>query len=141
MARSHARIHVAIWRDQEWLDLSPMAKLVYVTVLSQPRLSLVGVIDFAPGRWSSQIGVDRATFEHALEELEDERFVIVDTTTDELLVRTFVTHDLDPNRINNNLARGFWGAWGCVASAYLRSEVIHETPDDQWARLEPSAPD
>lgn len=141
MARSHARLKVSIWRDQEWLDLSPEAKLTYVALLSDPRLTIAGVVELAERRWCRSIGFDAPTLRAALTELEEHAYVVVDGETDELLIRTLSRHDLDPGRINRNLAKGFWGAWGIVESPILRSVIVHELDDVLWDALSPHGPD
>lgn len=140
MARSHAKIKCSIWRDEDWLVLTPAAKLLYVLVLSQPKLTLLGTLDLAVGRWASMAGIPRERCEEALEELEEERYVVVDRSTDELLVRSFTHHDLDANRVNLNLAKGMTGQWECLQSPVLRSHALHEMPDDIWEKVEPFAP-
>jgi hypothetical protein len=141
VARSHATIKCSIWRDEDHLALSPASKLVYRFVLEQGRLTLVGSLDLVPGRWGGLLGMSRDRVEAAVAELHDAGFLVVDWDTDEVLVRTFTHHDLDPNRLNQNLARGLWGHWANVQSRALRSVAVHEMPEAVWARLEPHAPD
>ncbi len=140
MARSHAKILCSVWRDPDGLALSPASKLLYVLLLSQPRLTLLGTLDVAVGRWANLAGMTRDRCEEALGELEATRYVVVDTTTDELLVRTFTHHDLDPNRLNVNLCKGLWGQWASLQSPVLRSLSLHEMPEAVWAKLEAEAP-
>src|SRR5687768_6333645 len=100
MARSHGKILSSIWRDQSWLALTKDAKGLYVLLLSQPNLTLVGSLDLALGRWSTYSPDDtREDMQDALDELRDALFVIVDDHTDELLIRSFTAHDIDPNRV------------------------------------------
>lgn len=141
MARSHAKVKCSIWRDEDWLALTPAAKLLYVLVLSQPKLSLLGTLDVAVGRWANLAGIPRQRCEDALEELETGGYVVVDRLTDELLVRSFTHHDLDANRVNVNLAKGMCGQWESLESPILRSLALHEMPDDVWEKVEPFAPD
>lgn len=141
MARSHAKIKCSIWRDPDWLALSPEARAVYHFVLEQQRLSLVGSIDLALSRWAGLTGYHRAVVEAAVCELEAARWLVVDWTTDEVLVRTFTTHDIDTNRVNVNLAKGLWGQWGLIESPALRSVAVHEMPEELWVKLEQHAPD
>lgn len=141
MARSHGKLLCAIWRDPEWVGLSARAQWLYMLLLSHQGLSLVGSLDVTPGKWATFAqGVTRDAVETALDELEDHRFVLVDHDTGELLIRSFTRHDIDPNRVNINLAKGLWGQWGTVASASLRSVALHEMSDAVWEKLEPHAP-
>jgi hypothetical protein len=141
MARSHAKVLVQVWRDRDWCDLSIDAQWLYVLLLSQPKLTLVGSLEVTPGRWAHLAGDgSRERIDAALGELRAADKVLVDDRTDELLIRTFTAHDLDPNRINVNLARGLWGQWACIASDSLRQKSIALIPDAVWDKLEPHAP-
>lgn len=140
MARSHAKIQVRVWRDPEWVNLSPPAKLLYVLLLTQPKLTLVGSLDVSESRWSSLSGLSRDDVTLALMELEHERYVLVDRATDELLIRSFTKNDLDPNRCNMNLAKGLWGQWAAIESADLRAAALRYMPDAIWDRIVEYAP-
>lgn len=141
MARSHAKVLVQVWRDKDWCDLSMPAQWLYVLILSQPKLTLVGTLEVTTGRWAHLCaGVSREAVEDALSELRAASKVIVDDHTDELLIRTFTTHDIDPNRVNVNLAKGLWGQWSCIASDHLRRMAVLFMPDAVWDKLEPHAP-
>lgn len=142
MARSHAKILVSTWRNDEWRDLSMAAQWLYWVLLSQPKLTLVGSLEVTPGRWAQYArGLSRNDIDLAFEELVDADVVLHDPETDELLIRTFTTHDIDPNRVNVNLARGLWGQWACIESAILRREAVLWMPEEVWAKLEPHAED
>lgn len=141
MARSHAKVLVQVWRDRDWTDLSQSAQWLYVLLLSQPKLTLVGTLEVTTGRWAHlAAGLSREAIEDALSELRAASKVIVDDYTDELLIRTFTTHDIDPNRVNVNLAKGLWGQWSCIASDHLRTQAVVLIPDATWLKLEPHAP-
>lgn len=128
MARSHARLLAAIWSDPDWLALSSNAQRLYVLVLSQPKLSLVGAIDYLPNRWA-QYATDTTIddIETAVDELADARFVLVDRNTCELAIRSFARHDL-PSNPNVNVIKGVWSAWSAVSSPRLRAEIARCLP-------------
>lgn len=94
MPRSSARIHSSIWKDADFLALSAGAQRMYVLALSQPNLSLCGVVSYTAKRWArlSSGGSVRAVVK-ALMELEEARFVVIDADTEELWIRSFVKHD------------------------------------------------
>lgn len=141
MARSHAKVLVQVWRDPDWVSLSIEAQWLYVLLLTQPKLTLVGSLEVTTGRWANYApNGSREVVEDALSELRRSGKVIVDDDTDELLIRTFTAHDLDPNRINVNLAKGLWGHWAQIASAEIRRLAIFHMPDAIWDRLAPHAP-
>lgn len=141
MARSHARLKTSIHRDQDFLERTPEAKLTYLILLSDPRLTIAGVMELADRRWARTTGYDLDTLTAALTELEEHGYIVVDSNTDEMLIRTLAKHDLDPNRVNVNLAKGWWGAWGVVESPILRSEILHGMDEDLWLRLEEHGPE
>lgn len=142
MARNHLRFSVDAWRDPDWLALSIDAQWLFVAILSQPKMTLVGSIDINPLRWaglSPQASVDSVNA--ALDELEAGRFVVTDLTTGELLVRSFTKNDLAPSRLSPQIAKGFWSAWKGLSSPVLRQAVLENCPVDIWEKLERHAPD
>ena len=142
MARSRASLHVDIWRNPDWLNLSSGAQRLYILILSQPKLSLCGSLDtIAPAKWATMApDTDAAEIASHLGELEEARFVVLDHDTEELIVRSFTKHDLELTRLSANVVKGLWGHWKGIISRRLRSEVVRNCPDDVWERLEPHAP-
>jgi hypothetical protein len=139
MARNHGRILASVWVDPDWVALPPRQQWLYMLLLSQPRLSLVGTIDYRPAKWARLAeGVDTATVEAAAAGLEAARYVLIDRDTEELLVRTFVRHD-GVGRGNANLRKGMWAHWMDVASEALREAVIVNMPAELWDDHAPDA--
>jgi hypothetical protein len=141
VARSHAKFYVRAWRDEEWRDLGMAAQWLYWLLLSQPRLTLVGSLEVQPGKWSHLASrLTKADVQHALDELVIAGKVLIDEATEELLIRAFTKNDLDPNRVNVNLAKGLWGQWACLESHPLRIAAVDGMPDDLWDKLGRHAP-
>lgn len=95
MARTHARWKVEAWEpDSDFRKLDRDAQWLYMALVSQPQINNVGVLPFAPRRWSqlSADGSVRAT-NGALRALSEQKYVVFDERTRELLVRSFVRHD------------------------------------------------
>ena len=78
------------------------------------------------------------TVTKALIELGAARFVDVDDTTAELLIRTMVKHD--PPR-NANIAKGMWAQWESVQSDVLKQVIIEHIPAEVWLRNPTAIPD
>lgn len=133
MARSHGKILASIWQDRDFKALSAEAQRMYFVLLSQPKLSLVGVLDYQPVKWSKLASDTTPDSMHAaIDWLEDKRYVLIDRDTDELLIRTFVVHDL--TRLNVNLVKGVWSAWKAVESPLLRLQIVHSLPEGVWKK-------
>lgn len=125
MARDHARIHVDIWGDDDWLDLSVEAQMLYFTLYTSSDLSLCGSGTWNPKRlqqvahgWT----IDR--IEAAAAELSRGLFLVIDTATDEFLLRSWVKHDglwRTPN-----MAVSVANARASLGSRTLRGVVVHE---------------
>lgn len=125
MARDHARIKTSIWRDEDFRGLSPDAQLLYLTLVSHPALTRVGVLDFRPGRLAAlAAGNTVRRVNAATKSLELSRFVIVDRKTEELLVRTHVRHDGVLDRVNMGKAVG--RALEQVTSGHIRGAILTE---------------
>lgn len=94
MARNYAKIHTSIWSDEHFKSLDRNIQHMYLVLVSQPRLGLSGLLDYFPQRLagvSYSMTVDDV--EHAIKGLEDERYVVLDRDTSELLVRSFMRRD------------------------------------------------
>lgn len=131
MARNYAQVHCAIWNDSDFTDLSADAQRMYLLVLSQPKLSLCGVIDYVPERWSRLAkGMTAADVEILIDELERARYVIVDRDHAEVAVRSFVKNDGFASRWQ--MVSAMWSAWEAVSSPALRNCLLSEFPADVW---------
>lgn len=134
MARNHARILTRIWRDPEFRALTTEAQHAYFTALSYPELSYVGVMDYMPKRLAAMSsGNTERRMTSALGRLAAARFVLIDTGTDELLIRSFVRNDGVMERVNMGKA---------VARAFdkIISLDLREALKDELARLLRDAP-
>lgn len=52
MARNHAHLLTSIWANPDWVALSQSAQHTFLLLLSQPKLTRVGLLDVLPSRWS-----------------------------------------------------------------------------------------
>lgn len=94
MARHYARVKVSIWSDQDFRSLSTDAQHLYFLLLTSAKTNMAGVSDWRPKRLASL--ADKWTARRVTDagaELERRRYVVIDTTTEEILIRSFVRHD------------------------------------------------
>lgn len=130
MARKHGKILCSIWHNPDYRALTIAEQWAFEMLLSQPRISLVGTIDYWPARWALlAAATTQSDIEQAVKGLESAGFVCVDHETRELLVRTFTRHDGIPIS-NPKLRKGLWGAWEAVASERLRKMAVDNMPDE-----------
>ena len=130
MARSHARILTSIWSDPDFTALTPQSQRLYLFLLSQPKLTMVGVIDLMPGRWASKAaGMTINDIRTSLADLEHARFIVVDPIEEELLVRSIVKID-EAKNFKSRL--GMWAAYEAVSSRRLRHVIAHEMPEHMF---------
>jgi hypothetical protein len=124
--RAEARLQVSIWSDADWLALSVDAQRAYLLVLSQPGLSLCGVIAYTPRRWATYAAGDTTErLEAAIDELEERRFVVVDRDTEELLIRSFMRRDrVHPK--NDKCWRPAMAQREAIVSVLIRGAVEEE---------------
>lgn len=133
MAREYAQIVTSIWSDPDWRSLTPEAQRMFLVLLSQPKLTMVGVIDYMPDRWAAHAaGLTVDDVKAALAELEDgdKPWVFIDIDHGELLIRSFVKNDGSAR--NQKLRAAMWGAWGTIESPWLRREVLDHLPAEAW---------
>jgi hypothetical protein len=121
MARSYARINVGVWENDDFVTLSPNAKLLYFHVISRRDLSPLGSLIIRDKVWARQVfNGDTDALWSALAELEVGRYVFTDADTGELLIRTFLRHDNSPH-INWKHASAILGAVDRLDSEPLRT--------------------
>lgn len=148
MARDHARIYVAIWSDEDFRALPIPAQHMWFTLLSQPRLSYCGVVDYLPTRLarlahgSSVRGVTKA-----VAALEDADFVRTDEETGELLLRSFVRHDglLSQPNVTKAMAKDYEAVLSDDLRLAIEAELNRAFRDDPnakgWPALQQSYPE
>jgi len=94
MARDSARLLLTIWRDADFVALPSGAQRMYLLAISQPDLTWAGVVPYTPARWAGLAPDTTPTrVRRDVRVLADARFVVVDESTEEMLVRTYVMHD------------------------------------------------
>lgn len=131
MARHHAPLLTSIWDDEDFCALPALAQRLYMQLLSQKRLSMVGVVPYSPRNWSrgcTELSIDDVLA--TLDILVETRYVLIDEDTEELLVRTILKHD--PPRGAKSL-RGMWNAWLEVDSKPLRRAILENVTDEMWS--------
>jgi hypothetical protein len=94
VSRTYANISTAIWRRDEFRALDPYAQWMYLLLTSQPEISAAGVLPLSITRWSTRAkGATPEIVVGALERLQQNRYVVLDFETEEVLVRSFVRWD------------------------------------------------
>jgi hypothetical protein len=94
MARGHGRILTSIWEDADFLALGEPEQRLYLFLISQPNLNHAGLLDLTLRRWARKAaGLTVADLEERIAVLAKARFVVVDDSTEELLIRSFVRND------------------------------------------------
>ena len=123
--KDHAEINLDIWGDDDWLDLTPPAQHLYFVLWTSPQLSYCGTGTWHPGRISA---VARNWTPDAVEiaavELSSELFLIIDTVTEEFILRSWIKHDGLWKK--PNMAVSMANARAALASRTLRGVVVHE---------------
>lgn len=125
MARDYSKTNLTIWQDPEFRSLPWPAQHVYRMFWDHPGLSYCGVVDYRPARmlgWGA--GWKRADFEALVACLRARHFLVVDETTEECLVRSWVRFDgiLKQPRLAVSMANAF----GEVGSNTIRGVIVSE---------------
>lgn len=125
MAREHARIQTAIWIDDDFLDLTREAQHLYFVMTTQMTLNFCGVTTWHAGRISQlAAGWTVAEVEEAAEELSQNLYLVIDETTGEVLVRSFIRND--GLLSSPNITKAMYRTYSDIGSRALRSVVVHE---------------
>ena len=124
MSRTYAKIYVSIWAG-DFRDLTIAAQGLYFRLLTDPKLSMCGVVDWRPKRlMQSFAGMKQAEFTRLAAELEDAGYIVIDDDTEEVLVRSFVRHDGVLK--SPNLTKAMATDWLAVASRKIKESVVRE---------------
>lgn len=128
MARDYAAIYTNVWSDPDWRSLTPRLQHGYWLLLTQPRLSPCGVLDFIPGRYANlAAGMNRNAIERLVDDLRHTKprpYVVMDDDTCELLLRSFVRWDglMAGPKSSKAVAKDF----AAIESDLIRQAVIDE---------------
>jgi hypothetical protein len=97
--RPFAKVYKSIWRDEEFTHLTGSAQRLYVLLISQPNITLAGMLPLQPNKWS-RLAADStpAAVREAIGALDELCFTVTDDDTEELLVRTYMRTAVLDNR-------------------------------------------
>lgn len=125
MARDHARIQTAIWRDPAFKSLGTDAKLLYIALFSSPKLTWCGAMDYSV-KQLADISAEWTTarVRKIVAELVRARFVILDEDTDEIAVRSYIRHDKVMTQ--PNIAKAMGKALNTIVSPVVRDALVSE---------------
>jgi len=125
----YSRTKTTIWTDRDFIALSSGAQRLYWLILSQAELSMCGVLQPAFKRWA-RFSKDTSLedIELAAKELTEAGFILIDDETDELLVRSFVRHDLALG--HDNTVVGMAKAFAAIHSDTVQYTVMNELRND-----------
>ena len=93
MANGAALIRETLWRDKDFRQLPRTAQCLYLQLLSQKDLDCAGILTLHPEILAK--GCDEMTVAdvwHDLKTLTETRFIVVDTDTDSVLIRSYLRH-------------------------------------------------
>lgn len=125
MARDRASIRLDMWADENWRDLTEGAQHLYMLILSHPTLSYAGVAEWRPGRLAAMTkGKTADKIKQDAAELVGHTLIVVDESTEEVLVRSFIKHDglMKQPKLVVSMANAF----AAVASKTLRMVIAFE---------------
>ena len=125
MAREYGRYLNRTHRDGDWNSLTTLQHDCYMALVSSEDITWAGVLPYSPIRFASfAADLTERKVERAWTELAERHFLVIDMTTGEILVRTFLRHD---NVIAKpNLTKAFLTAYERVRSDKLRCAIKHE---------------
>lgn len=125
MARDRGAILFSLWGDDDWRELSESAQHLYMRLLSSPKLTYAGTVEFDASKESgfSRTSTPEGRYDAAAE-LAEAFFIVWDEDTSEVLVRSFLRHDGLLKKPNVTIA--MTKAHAEIGSPLLRGVVVHE---------------
>lgn len=124
--RKYAKAYVGLMRDQDFLMLESDERQLFTGLWMDPDINNAGVFPWRPEQMAYLIG-GSATPEdvrRCASVLQERKYVFVDESTGELLVRSYIRHDdvvRQPNMVKPMLA-----AFTATRSPMLRQLIINE---------------
>jgi hypothetical protein len=136
MARQYAPLHTEIWNDPTFTGLTSQAQRLYLLAISQPNITWCGVVPYTARRWSGLADdTNPRVITKAAAELVSAGLVILDESTEEMWVRSFIKYNvLAQPKLRNAARREF----GSVHSAKIREHTARAHP---WIVTENGHPD
>ena len=99
MTRSAGKILTTIWHDPDFVALRRDEQRVYLLLLTQNDVNWCGICKLTPSTWAGMCSESTVrSLNRALKVLEHKRFIATDKNTQELLIRSFVKYNVDPER-------------------------------------------
>lgn len=136
MARDYAALYTIVWADRDWRALTVAQQHGYWLLLTQPKVSPCGVLDFIPGRLANLASdLSRRHVESVVDDLCNTRprpYLVFDSDTCELLLRSFVRWDslIKAERPAKAIAKDF----DAITSDAIRQAVLDELRAHRKAR-------
>jgi hypothetical protein len=93
--RQYGKLLTSIWRDDDYTQLDTDPQWLYEHLISQPNIDTAGIVPLQVTKWAkgaADMTVDRV--KAAARVLTDARYIVVDFRTEEVLVRTYIRHDI-----------------------------------------------
>lgn len=128
MARDYAALYTTVWTDRDWRSLTVAQQHGYWLLLTQPKVSPCGVLDFIPGRLANLAAdMSRGRIESVVDDLcktQPRPYLVLDGETYELLLRSFVRWDslIKSERPAKAIAKD----WDAISSDTIRQAVLDE---------------
>lgn len=125
MPRDHTRVNIDIWGDDEFRDLPVDAQNLYWRLWTSPERTYCGSHEWRPAKLVQSAGdwtMPRILAAAAI--LSERLFLIIDTDTEECLLRSWIKHDglwKTPN-----MAVSMANARAALGSKTLRGVIVHE---------------
>lgn len=147
MAREYARYLTSARLDPDWTSLTTTQRTCFMDVASSDDITWAGVTPYAPMSYVLASDLTERKVVKAWDELAERRLIVIDKTTGEVCVRTFLRHD---NVLAKpNLTKAFIAAYRRIRSDVIKGSIqaelrrlFREQPDASgWKQIEQQMPE
>lgn len=125
-----AKVRRTIWRNPGFIGKSAGAQRLYIILFSSARLSSCGISPYLPAWWAELASdTTEADIQAALVELEEDGNIVIDHTTQEVLIVRYPHHDgwLRPR---DKMVTNMWRNYSNIYSFRLRQIFVATIPDE-----------
>jgi hypothetical protein len=120
-------IQTAIWDDEQFNTLGPDAQLVYLFLVTQATVMTTGLLIMRRRFWAQRLYAgDQERLDTALHHLDETGFIWVDEATEELIIRSWIKHNVQNSP---NMQKGARDALRGINSLPLRIRLVDAYPD------------
>lgn len=126
MAGDYMPLYTQVWADDDWRHLTVAQQHAYCLIASHPTIDYCGVLGCSLTRLvRSAADLNLMSLRASVHDLEQRRYLVCDPDTEEILVRSYIRHNLGLVK-RGKPATAVSKSWRRIASPRIAAAVLVE---------------